>query len=240
MEWRWVLVPMDAMIVDENPGFEWDRYAIAWVLVEEWLLGAPVEHTKSDVVQRHAHQMTAQRAGDHFSAASGVRRDRSLGELLDEALDIARAVRALPHLVMHGNPLELRVIELKGQSDRLREDVGALADRCEDLPPPSASSTSRRRPGTTWRSPMLEPNERYVGSTTYKGCCSDGNACGQYVCARAHSSAASHSAGSQRMRFSPARPCGLPPARHRVQGLARRRRAGHPRTGRSDWYGGLG
>jgi hypothetical protein len=63
----WVLVTMDGTIVDEHPTFEWGKYAIAWVLIEKHLKGVAVEHAKADVVQKHAHRVVEQRAGDHFT-----------------------------------------------------------------------------------------------------------------------------------------------------------------------------
>jgi hypothetical protein len=63
----WVLVTMDGTIVDEYPGFEWERYAIAWVVIDGHLRGAAVEHAKAETIQRHAHQMIEQRRGDHYS-----------------------------------------------------------------------------------------------------------------------------------------------------------------------------
>jgi len=63
----WVLVTMDGTIIDEHPGFEWDLYGIAWVVIDPELRGAAVEHAKTDVIQRHAHQMIEQRPGDHHT-----------------------------------------------------------------------------------------------------------------------------------------------------------------------------
>jgi hypothetical protein len=63
----WVLITMDGTIVEEYPGFDWHRYAIGWVLISKHLRGVAVEHAKVDVLQRHAHQMVEQRAGDHHS-----------------------------------------------------------------------------------------------------------------------------------------------------------------------------
>jgi hypothetical protein len=69
----WVLVTMDAGIVENHPGFEWQRYAIAWVLIDPHLSGVAVEHAKTDVAQRHAHQMVEQRPNDHFSYTAHAR-----------------------------------------------------------------------------------------------------------------------------------------------------------------------
>lgn len=67
MDVEWVLVTMDGTIIDEHPGFEWDRYAIAWVVIERHLRGVEVEQAKAEVVQRHAHKMVEQRPDDHHS-----------------------------------------------------------------------------------------------------------------------------------------------------------------------------
>ena len=63
----WVLVTMDFTVVEDFPGFDWDRYAVAWVIVHEDLLGAAFEHEKNDIVHRHVHQMVEQARGDHHS-----------------------------------------------------------------------------------------------------------------------------------------------------------------------------
>jgi hypothetical protein len=69
----WVMVTMDGTIVDEHPGFEWDLYAIAWVVIDPKLRGVAVEQAKTDVVQRHAHKMLEQRPPDHFSYTQHAR-----------------------------------------------------------------------------------------------------------------------------------------------------------------------
>jgi len=48
-------------------GFEWARYAIAWIKIDAHLAGIAVEHAKTNVVNRHAHQIVEQRRGDHFT-----------------------------------------------------------------------------------------------------------------------------------------------------------------------------
>ena len=63
----WVLVTMDGTIVDEYPGFEWERYAIAWIKIDPRLSGIEVEHAKTDVVNRHAHSIIEQRPPDHHT-----------------------------------------------------------------------------------------------------------------------------------------------------------------------------
>jgi hypothetical protein len=63
----WVLVTMDLTIVEEHPGFDWDRYAIAWITVHEDLRGAAFEEAKADVVHHHARRIAEQARGDHFT-----------------------------------------------------------------------------------------------------------------------------------------------------------------------------
>lgn len=63
----WVLVTLDSGIKEEHRKFEWERYAIAWVLIPTEIKGIAVEHAKTDVVHRHAHRIVEQRADDHFS-----------------------------------------------------------------------------------------------------------------------------------------------------------------------------
>jgi hypothetical protein len=63
----WVLVTMDQPIVEEHEGFEWERYAIAWIVVNDKLRGARVEQGKMDVVHRHAHAIREQVPGDHHT-----------------------------------------------------------------------------------------------------------------------------------------------------------------------------
>lgn len=58
---------MDFTIIEDFPGFDWDRYAIAWVVVHEHLKGAAFEHEKDDIVHRHVHQMVEQGRGDHHT-----------------------------------------------------------------------------------------------------------------------------------------------------------------------------
>jgi hypothetical protein len=69
----WVFLTMDLTIVEEHPGFDWDRYAIAWISVHEDLSGAAFEASKTDVVHRHAHQIVEQGRGDHHTYTTGQR-----------------------------------------------------------------------------------------------------------------------------------------------------------------------
>jgi hypothetical protein len=63
----WVLVTMDLYIVEHHPGFDWDRYAIAWITVHEDLRGAAFEAAKNDVAHRHAHRIGEQGRGHHYT-----------------------------------------------------------------------------------------------------------------------------------------------------------------------------
>jgi hypothetical protein len=80
----WVLVTMDTTILEDFAGFDWRRYAIAWVVIDDHLLGAAVERAKSNVVQRHAHMMVDQKPADHFtySARRHAKHPPSLAKLL--------------------------------------------------------------------------------------------------------------------------------------------------------------
>jgi hypothetical protein len=62
---------MDVTIVEEHPGFDWDRYAIAWISVHEELTGAAFEASKTDIVHRHALQIVEQGRGDHHTLVTG-------------------------------------------------------------------------------------------------------------------------------------------------------------------------
>ena len=63
----WVLVTTDASLIEEFRHFEWDRYAIGWVVIDKHLRGAAVEAAKTEVVQRWAHEMAEQARGDHYA-----------------------------------------------------------------------------------------------------------------------------------------------------------------------------
>ena len=84
----WVFVTMDLTIVEEHPGFDWDRYAIAWIAVHEDLSGAAFEAGKTDVVHRHAHQIIEQGRGDHhtYTARQRIRSRPSLATQLRRKL----------------------------------------------------------------------------------------------------------------------------------------------------------
>jgi hypothetical protein len=63
----WVLVTCDLTLVDDHQGFDWDRYAIAWVMVPAHIKGAAYEYAKVDAIHHHARRMVEQVAGDHFT-----------------------------------------------------------------------------------------------------------------------------------------------------------------------------
>ena len=62
-----VLVTMDLTITEEFTGFDWDRYAIAWIAVREDLRGQAFEQAKQNIVHMHAHVIAEQRVGDHHT-----------------------------------------------------------------------------------------------------------------------------------------------------------------------------
>lgn len=85
---NWVFVTMDLTIVEDHPGFDWNRYAIAWILVHQRLTGAAFEASKTDIVHRHAHQMLEQGRGAHhtYSAKSHTKTRPSLASQLRRRL----------------------------------------------------------------------------------------------------------------------------------------------------------
>jgi hypothetical protein len=64
---HWVLVTMDVTIIEEHQRFEWDRYAIAWIVHPEGLKGAAVERAKANIIHRWAHEIVKLRRGDHHT-----------------------------------------------------------------------------------------------------------------------------------------------------------------------------
>ncbi len=60
---HWVLVTMDVTIVEDHRGFDWDRYAMAWIVLREGLTGAAVERAKANILHRWAHEIVALRRG---------------------------------------------------------------------------------------------------------------------------------------------------------------------------------
>jgi hypothetical protein len=81
---KWVLVTMDLTITEDYPGFDWARYALAWVQVERHLRGVRVEREKANILQRHAHLMVEQGSGDHhtYNARQRFRHPPSLASQL--------------------------------------------------------------------------------------------------------------------------------------------------------------
>jgi hypothetical protein len=77
---HWILVTMDLTIVEDYPGFDWSRYAIAWIRVHEELKGAAVEREKAEILQRHAHVIRELANGDHhtFTATQHLKSPPSL------------------------------------------------------------------------------------------------------------------------------------------------------------------
>lgn len=64
---HWVLVTMDITIVEEHRGFDWDRYAIAWIVLRDDLSGAAVERAKANILHRWAHEIVKLRPGDQHT-----------------------------------------------------------------------------------------------------------------------------------------------------------------------------
>lgn len=73
MQGPWVLATLDGSLVEDNPAFEWERYAIAWLVLDPNLKGVAVEHAKTDILHHHARRMVEQRPGDHFSYTERAR-----------------------------------------------------------------------------------------------------------------------------------------------------------------------
>lgn len=80
----WVFVTMDLTIVEDFPGFDWSRYAVAWVRPHEQLRGESVEREKAEIVHRHAHTIREQARGDHhtYTATRHFKSRPSLATLL--------------------------------------------------------------------------------------------------------------------------------------------------------------
>ncbi len=60
----WVLVTMDMTIVEGHRDFDWDRYAIAWIVPREDLSGVAVEQAKANILHRWAHEIAKLGRGD--------------------------------------------------------------------------------------------------------------------------------------------------------------------------------
>ncbi len=64
---HWILVTMDTTIVEDYPGFDWSRYAIAWIRPHEDLRGVAVERAKAEILHRHAHEIRQMGSGDQHT-----------------------------------------------------------------------------------------------------------------------------------------------------------------------------
>jgi hypothetical protein len=64
---HWILVTMDLTIVEDYPGFDWSRYAIAWIRPHEKLRGVAVERAKAEIIHRYAHAIRELAGGDHHT-----------------------------------------------------------------------------------------------------------------------------------------------------------------------------
>lgn len=69
----WVFVTMDFTIIEDHPGFDWTRYAIAWVAVHQELAGAAFEQSKANIVHHHALRIIEQGRGDHHTYTEAQR-----------------------------------------------------------------------------------------------------------------------------------------------------------------------
>ena len=58
---------MDVTIIEEHQRFDWDRYAIAWVVHSDKLRGAEVERAKANIMHRWAHEIVRLGKGDHHT-----------------------------------------------------------------------------------------------------------------------------------------------------------------------------
>jgi hypothetical protein len=66
-----VLVTIDMTIVEDSPGFDWSRYAIAWIKPNPSLRGSDVEAAKHDVFHRYLDRIAEQEPGDHYTYTRG-------------------------------------------------------------------------------------------------------------------------------------------------------------------------
>jgi hypothetical protein len=64
---RCVLVTIDVTIVEDSRGFDWSRYAIAWLKIPSHLKGGDAETAKHNILHRRVDRIAAQSAGDHFT-----------------------------------------------------------------------------------------------------------------------------------------------------------------------------
>ena len=66
-----VLVTIDLTILEDSPGFDWERYAIAWIKPDGHLSGAEVEAAKHDIFHHYADRIAEQIPGDHHTYTGG-------------------------------------------------------------------------------------------------------------------------------------------------------------------------
>lgn len=62
---------MDLSILDDFSGFDWSRYALAWLHVRPDMNGIAVEHSKADTLHRWCHELSKMNPGDHWSFSIG-------------------------------------------------------------------------------------------------------------------------------------------------------------------------
>lgn len=84
----WVLLTMDLTIVEDYPGFDWTRYAIAWVRIRKELRGAAVEVAKANAIHKYLHRIEAQQPGDHhtYSPDRHYRHPPSLASITEKRI----------------------------------------------------------------------------------------------------------------------------------------------------------
>lgn len=63
----WTFVTLDLTIIDDASGFDWDRYAIAWIMAPKGLKGGAFEQAKQNIVHKHVEKMEAQQPADHWT-----------------------------------------------------------------------------------------------------------------------------------------------------------------------------
>jgi hypothetical protein len=83
----WVLVTMDLTILEDHPGFDWGRYALAWIVLPD-IRGKEFEEAKHSVIQRRLHEIVEQGPGDHhtYTFAQRHRSPPSLASQLNRRL----------------------------------------------------------------------------------------------------------------------------------------------------------
>jgi hypothetical protein len=63
----WTFVTLDLTIIDDASGFDWNRYAIAWIMAPKGLKGGAFEEAKQNIVHKHVEKIVAQQPGDHWT-----------------------------------------------------------------------------------------------------------------------------------------------------------------------------